>query len=89
MVLGTLSLYQKRGIFYKEQQIYAKDRFSKVIESELAPNEGLHEFDIAAKEYIIPIDEAGDTDYITAFYQDAGQAEYPYEITIWILIELP
>ncbi|WP_378182031.1 hypothetical protein [Aquimarina sp. SS2-1] len=87
MVLGTLSLFQKRGIFYKEQQLHSEDTFSKVIEKELTADKGLGLLKIPDKRELIPVNESGNTDYITAFYQDDGQASYPYEVTIWLLIE--
>ncbi|WP_299219806.1 hypothetical protein [uncultured Aquimarina sp.] len=87
MLLGTLSLFQKRGIFYKEQQLRSEDTFSKVIEKELSPDMQLELSDVAKKEQLIPLDEQGDTDYITAFYQDNGQVNYPYEVTVWLLVE--
>jgi len=87
MLLGTLSLFQKRGIFYKEQQLYVEDSFSKMIDKELGPNIQLEVADIPNKVELQPLDEPGDTDYITAFYQDEGQATYPYKVTVWILIE--
>ncbi|WP_299221297.1 hypothetical protein [uncultured Aquimarina sp.] len=87
MVLGTLSLFQKRGIFYKEQQLRSEDTFSQVIETELTPDMQLDLLDVPKNQQLLAVDESGNTDYITAFYQDQGQAEYPYEITIWLLIE--
>ncbi|KAA1244525.1 hypothetical protein [Aquimarina sp. RZ0] len=87
MILGTLSLFQKRGIFYKEEQLHWEDTFSKVIEKELGSDQELTPLKVAAKQQPIPVDESGHTDYITAFYQDEGQATYPYEITVWLLIE--
>ena len=87
MLLGTLSLFQKRGIFYKEQQVHLKDRFSTILEKELTPDKGLQLLDIPINRQLIPVDESGNTDYITAFYQDDGQGEYPYEVTVWLLVE--
>ncbi|UZO81374.1 hypothetical protein NBT05_02610 [Aquimarina sp. ERC-38] len=87
MILGTLSLFQKRGIFYKEQQLHSGDAFSKVIEKELAPDLQLGLPDIPDKERLLPVDEQGDTDYIKAIYEDQGQATYPYKVTVWLLIE--
>ena len=87
MLLGTLSLFQKRGIFYKEQLLSSEDSFSEVIEKELTSDIQLQLSDTPIKEQLLPLDESGDTDYITAFYQDEGQAKYPYEVTIWLLVE--
>ncbi|WP_108802155.1 hypothetical protein [Aquimarina sp. Aq107] len=87
MLLGTLSLFQKRGVFYKEQQLHSEDIFSNVIEKELTADMQLQVSDVPKKEQLLPIDEQGDTDYITTFYQDEGQATYPYEVTVWLLIE--
>lgn len=87
MFLGTLSLFQKRGIFYKEQLLSSEDSFSEVIENELTSDIQLQLSDTPIKEQLLPLDESGDTDYITAFYQDEGQANYPYEVTIWLLVE--
>ena len=87
MVLGTLSLFQKRGIFYKEQRLHAEDSFSKVIAKELNPDKQLELSDVPIKQQLIPVDEQGNTDYITAFYEDQGQANYPYEVTVWLLVE--
>lgn len=87
MLLGTLSLFQKRGIFYKEQQLHTEDIFSKVLEKELTPDMQLELVEVPYKEQLLPVDESGDTDYITAFYQDEGQATYPYEVTVWLLVE--
>ncbi|WP_299432087.1 hypothetical protein [uncultured Aquimarina sp.] len=87
MLLGTLSLFQKRGIFYKEQQLRSEDTFSQVIEKELSPDIQLDLLDVPKNQQLLAVDESGNTDYIKAFYQDDGQAEYPYEITIWLLIE--
>ena len=87
MLLGTLSLFQKRGIFYKEQQLHTEDIFSKVLEKELTPDMQLELAEVPYKEQLLPVDESGDTDYITAFYQDEGQATYPYEVTVWLLVE--
>ncbi|AXT51337.1 hypothetical protein D1818_11020 [Aquimarina sp. BL5] len=87
MVLGTLSLFQKRGIFYKEQQLSSEDKFSKVIAQELVPDKGLKLLDTPEHQQLTLVDESGNTDYITAFYQDEGQATYPYEVTVWLLIE--
>lgn len=87
MLLGTLSLFQKRGIFYKEQQLYAGDTFSKVIDKELRPDMQLQLSETPNNCQLQPVDEQGDTDYITAFYQDEGQASYPYQVTVWLLVE--
>ncbi|MBQ4818876.1 hypothetical protein [Aquimarina sp. MMG016] len=87
MLLGTLSLFQKRGIFYKQQQLHWEDSFSKVIEQELTPDMQLQLSDVPKNQQLLPVDESGDTDYITAFYQDEGQANYPYEVTVWLLVE--
>ncbi|WP_299313239.1 hypothetical protein [uncultured Aquimarina sp.] len=87
MVLGTLSLFQKRGVFYKEQQLRSEDTFSKVIEKELTPDMQLQLSDTPKNQQLLAVDESGNTDYITAFYQDDGQAEYPYEVTVWLLVE--
>lgn len=87
MVLGTLSLFQKRGIFYKEQQLHSEDSFSKVIAKELNPDMQLELSGVPIKQQLLPVDEQGNTDYITAFYEDQGQANYPYEVTVWVLVE--
>ncbi len=87
MILGTLALYQKRGVFYKEHQILSEDTYSKLIYQELSPKQKFKEPDLPNQIELTPVDEQGDTDYITAFYEDEGQAGYPYEVTIWLLIE--
>ncbi len=87
MILGTLSLFQKRGIFYKEHQLTSEDKFSAMIDSALTPDEELTLSDVPKKHQITPVAESGTTDYINAIFEDEGKAEYPYEVTIWLLVE--
>lgn len=89
MILGTVSLFQKRGIFYKEMIVSSEDTFSETLSKELTPDHQT-EFlldDVPQQYRLIPVDESGDTDYITAIFEDDGKAQYPYEVTIWALVE--
>ncbi|WP_108866866.1 hypothetical protein [Aquimarina aquimarini] len=88
MILGTLSLFQKRGIFYREIQLNAQDRFATMIEQQLSPDPMVEDsLDIATQYRVTPVEESGDTDYITATFEDHGKAQYPYQVTVWVLIE--
>ncbi|WP_062055997.1 hypothetical protein [Aquimarina longa] len=88
MILGTLSLFQKKGIFYKEQQLSSKDTFTTMLNQQL---EGGHTSmkipDLPNRYQITPVEESGNTDYITATFEDHGMANYPYEIMVWLLVE--
>ncbi|WP_103072270.1 hypothetical protein [Aquimarina sediminis] len=87
MILGRLSLFQKRGIFYTDMLLDAKDQFSAIIDKELSADPMLHPSEMPTKCQITPVEEPGNTDYIRATFEDYGKAEYPYEVTVWILIE--
>ncbi len=87
MILGTLSLIQKRGVFYSQVQVVSEDRFSININAALQPNEGLTVSDIPDQYQITPVEELGNTDYINAIFEDGGKAQYPYDITVWLLVE--
>lgn len=88
MLLGTLSLFQKRGLFYKELEIAPEDRYSTMEALVLQPEDPeIKPFDIPLKHEMTPVDESGNTDYISATFEDDGNATYPYEVTIWLLVE--
>lgn len=87
MLLGTLSLFQKRGIFYKEQQLHTTDGFSSLIDQELKSEEVFIASDIPNRHQMTPVEASGSTDYITGIFEDDGNASYPYEITVWLLVE--
>ena len=67
MILGTLSLFQKRGIFYKELQLHTGDQYSKLIEQELQGTAKQHFNRLPEKHRLIPLQESGNTDYPEKF----------------------
>ncbi|GAA4275952.1 hypothetical protein [Aquimarina mytili] len=87
MILGTLTLHQKRGVFYKEIHIACADQFSNIENNELNGDVALSDQKAHESFRVNPVDESGNTDYITATFEDDGKANYPYEITVWVLIE--
>ncbi len=87
MILGTLSLQQKRGVFYNEVQVESEDRFSEIENTKLSGVSLPSDQDRTETFTITPVAESGDTDYITATFEDDGKANYPYEVTVWLLIE--
>ncbi len=87
MILGTLTLQKKRGVFYKDIHIASEDRFSEVELQELKGVVAPSEEKMQETFKVTPVDESGNTDYITATFEDDGQAQYPYEVTVWLLIE--
>ncbi len=89
MVLGVLSLFQKRGLFYSEQEVHSTHSFSNMDMQELEKvTDKFLDFKNPTKQYKVhPTEESGNTDYITATFEDQGDAQYPYEVTVWLLIE--
>lgn len=86
--LGHLSLFQKRGLFYNALEVYTSDQYSQLEKTELqAPNIELKPFDRPSKQELITVDEVGTMDYITATFEDVSQANYPYDVTVWLLVE--
>lgn len=88
MILGTLSLMEKRGIFYKELQLHSDDHYSELELKELHvaadnvyPDKAQETFKVR------PLEVQGNTDYVNAQFEDLQKADYPYELTIWLLIE--
>ncbi len=87
MILGTLALFQKRGIFYKAHQLHMEDMFSGIVEDILQAHEEITVSDIPEQYRITPVEELGNTDYINAIFEDDGKAQYPYDVTVWLLVE--
>ncbi len=89
MILGTLSLFQKLGVFYKEIHIRFEDMFSE-IESKTLTEAFINPIHKENETFTItPVDESGSMDYITGTFEDDGKAQYPYEVTVWLLVEEP
>ena len=89
MILGVLSLFQKRGLFYSEQEVHSTESFSDMEMEELEKvTDEFSDFKNPTKQYRVhPVEESGNTDYITATFEDKGKAKYPYEVTVWLLVE--
>ncbi len=87
MILGTITLLQKRGIFYTALQQGTTDSFADHNTKALEPKEMLQMATVPEQHRITPVEEIGNTDYINALFQDDGQASYPYQVTVWLLIE--
>ncbi len=89
MVLGTLQLQQPRGLFYHEDQLHVGDSFTNLEMEELTTmSKVFSKLEKLPEQYqLTPIDESENIDYITVTFEDNGQASYPYEVTVWLLIE--
>jgi len=88
MTLGHLSLFQKRGQFYNTLEVYSSDTYSELEKVELqAPQFPSRSIDIPLKQELSTVDEHATMDYITATFEDVGQTNYPYTITVWLLVE--
>ena len=88
MILGHLSLFQKRGLFYNTLEVHASDCYSDLEAAALqVPSVEKKAFDIPSKQELIPVDECETMDYITANFEDTEQASYPYQVTVWLLVE--
>ena len=94
MQLGQLSLYEKRGIFFKGnlREIPPPGREVEMVSDPwllTGFNEGdeLGLTDADRQHAIIPVEVEGNTTYITGTYKDAGNVYRPYTVTIWLLIE--
>ncbi|GAA4277017.1 hypothetical protein [Aquimarina mytili] len=87
MILGTLTLQQKRGVFYKEIQVASEDRFSEIENKELRGIVTPSDHKTTEIFRVTPVDESGNSDYINAIFEDDGKVNYPYEVTVWLLIE--
>ena len=86
--IGTLSLFQKRGLFYREEPLFSEDRFSK-LEGEIANPEFFPKSvaSLPHRHQVAIVDENGNTDFVRALYKDSASQQYPYEITVWLLVE--
>lgn len=86
--LGHLSFFQKRGLFYDALEVFSTGQFAELEKTALLkPTTQLERFEQSTKHELIPVDEFGTMDYVTATFEDIGQANYPYDITVWLLVE--
>ena len=86
MILGTLSLFHKSGKFYKDVLFHPEENYNETIQNELKFATGLEAATHIKKHQITPVDEDGDTDYVEVQFTDAGVAQYPYQVTVWLVI---
>ena len=87
MVLGTLTLFNKRGIFYTEEQFSPTDSYTEVVGQQLGTGPSVTVPDLPDTYPISPVEEQGDTDYINATFEDKATKGYPYQVTVWVLVE--
>ncbi|MBP2831255.1 hypothetical protein J8281_03560 [Aquimarina sp. U1-2] len=89
MKLGTLSLFEKRGIFFKEEvhNLGCGIELNDLLELEKVDIIEPKLWNQPDRIEIIPVSADGKTDYVTGIFQDSGMMEGSYEVTIWLLLE--
>ena len=88
MKTGEVSLFEKKGIFFKAD-VFDRQHVGNQKEVSLLTEAGFADgFDLPLNLNLEEIDVEGDTGYLAGAYKDAGNvAEFPYRIKIWLLIE--
>ena len=88
MKTGEVSLFEKKGIFFKAD-VFDRQHLENQKEVSLLTEAGFADgFDLPLNLNLEGIDVEGDTGYVTGAYKDAGNiTEFPYRIKIWLLIE--
>ena len=88
MKTGEISLFEKKGIFFKAD-VFDRQHLENQKEVSLLTEAGFADkFDLPLNLNLEEVDVEGDTGYVTGAYKDAGNiTEFPYRIKIWLLIE--
>ena len=88
MKTGEISLFEKKGIFFKAD-VFDRQHLENQKEVSLLTEAGFEDgFDLPLNLNLEDIDVEGNTGYVTGAYKDAGNiTEFPYRIKIWLLIE--
>ena len=88
MKTGEITLFEKKGIFYKAD-VYDMQHKENLEEIHLLSKTEFSEgFGLPVNLGMEVVDLEGNTGYITGAYKDAGNVkEFPYRIKVWLLIE--
>ena len=88
MKTGEITLFEKKGIFFKadvfdRQQKENKEEINLLLKPEFSEGS-----ELPLHLGMEVVDVEGNTGYITGAYKDAGNVkEFPYRIKVWLLIE--
>jgi hypothetical protein len=88
MKTGEVSLFEKKGLFFKAD-VFDRQHLENQKEISFLTEVGfLGDFDLPLNLRLEEVDVEGNTEYLTGAYKDAGNiTEFPYRIKIWLLIE--
>lgn len=88
MKTGEISLFEKKGLFFKAD-VFDRKHLENQKEISLLTEAGFSDgFDLPLNLNLEEVDVEGNTGYLTGAYKDAGNiTEFPYRIKIWLLIE--
>jgi hypothetical protein len=88
MKTGEITLFEKKGIFYKADVFHRQHKENQEEINLLSRLDSSEGSDLPINLAMEVVDVEGNAGYITGAYKDAGNVtEFPYRIKVWLLIE--